>query len=125
MFYNDKLISRRTFGKFSFGAIVSHAVMETLFSQHALAKTVVPIVDHWVKQLNEFCSDMKTQQISQKVWQEYTEALFQQIELKELLQFIDFDRLTKQFEYPDLGVGTKYVKFPKLEGIPQKTVFTF
>jgi len=39
------------------------------------------------------------------------------------LKFIDFDNLIKGFEYPDLGVNTKTVKFPKLEGLFESTIF--
>jgi hypothetical protein len=63
------------------------------------------------------------EKISQKKWQTQVEALFDTIEMSELLQFIDFDKLIKNFKYPDLGVNTRYVKFPKLEGIPQNTIF--
>jgi len=39
------------------------------------------------------------------------------------LTFIDFDRLIQGFTYPDLGVNTKWVKFPPLDGLPERTVF--
>ena len=31
--------------------------------------------------------------------------------------------MKKGFEYPNLGVNTKMVKFPKLEGLPKRTAF--
>lgn len=104
-------------------AIVSHSLLQFFTSQDVLAKKVDPLFIHWSKQLNDWCLDLKKEQISQAVWQQHAEALFREIPMKELLQFIDFDKLIKNFTYPDLGVGTKYVRFPKLEGIPQDTVF--
>ena len=53
----------------------------------------------------------------------HIEALYQQVELKEILRFIDFEKLIQGFQYPDLGVNTKRVQFPRLEGLPEKTVF--
>jgi len=123
MAFHSEKISRRTFGKRCLGAVMSHAVLETLLTSDAVAKNIQPILLHWTQQLQEYCSDMKSDVISQVVWQQQTEALFRSLDLNELLKFIDFDQLTRNFNYPDLGVGTKYVKFPRLAGIPQKTIF--
>ena len=56
-------------------------------------------------------------------WQEQVEMLYRVVELKELLQFIDFENLIKGFDYPDLGVNTRPVRFPRLEGLPEQTAF--
>jgi hypothetical protein len=73
--------------------------------------------------LNNFCLDLKTDTITLIQWQQQIEELYNKIELEELIKFIDFDNLIKGFKYPDLGVSTKAVKFPKLDGLPEKTVF--
>jgi hypothetical protein len=51
------------------------------------------------------------------------EELYAKVELQDILKFIDFDNLIKGFDYPDLGVSTKPVKLPKLNGLPERTVF--
>ena len=43
--------------------------------------------------------------------------------LDDILKFIDFENLIKGFEFPDLGVNTRPVKFPKLDGLPDKTIY--
>lgn len=49
--------------------------------------------------------------------------MFNQIELSELLQFIEFEKLIKGFKFPDLGVNTRKINFPKLDGLPEQTAF--
>ena len=43
--------------------------------------------------------------------------------LNDVLKFIDFEKLTKNFQYADLGVNTKPVVFPMIEGLPSNTAF--
>jgi len=74
-------------------------------------------------QLNEYCADLKKQTISPIEWQNNLAALYRQVELSDLLELIDFENLIKRFKYPDLGVNTKTVQFPKLEGLPEEMVF--
>ena len=117
------MTGRRIFIKNMLGAVLSYAVLDSLFAAQAFQPAVQPITGHWAKQLNEICQDLKLQRLSPTLWQEQVEALLAKIELPELLRFIDFERLIKGMEYPDLGVATKSVVLPKLEGLPERTVF--
>ena len=117
-------MDRREFSKGILATVSSFALMESLFTFNAFGSNIKPIVGHWAILLNEFCSDLKTELITTVQWQKKIEELYKHIELKELLKFIEFNNLIKGFEYPDLGVNTKSVKFPKLSGLPEKTVFT-
>ena len=116
-------MDRRTFNKNILGTVLSYSLLTSLFANEAISPALRPLTDHWAKVLNEYCKDLKQSSISPAKWQEQVEALFRQIELNELLKFIDFDRLAKGMQFPDLGVSTKPVSFPKLEGLPSKTVF--
>src|SRR5690606_12732869 len=116
-------MNRREFTKGMLASVVSFALMDSLFAFNAIGKSIKPITDHWAVKLNEYCSDLKTSSISVGQWQSKVEELFAQVELKEILTDINFNNLIKGFEYPDLGVSTKPVVFPKLDGLPDKTVF--
>ncbi len=116
-------MDRREFTKGMLATVANFALMDSLFACNGIEKKAKPILEHWAIRLNEYCSDLKTNTITTLQWQQKIEELYSQIELKEILQFIDFDNLIKGFEYPDLGIATKGVKFPKLEGLPEKTVF--
>ncbi len=132
----EEKISRRKFSKRLLGTAISISFLETLFvgcssekkiaiakSNNVIEPKATEVLNHWAVELNEICSDLGTNKISQKVWQEQINKLYSQIELNELLKFIDFEKLIKNFEYPDLGVNTRKVKFPKLKDLPEKTVF--
>ncbi|MGI9552949.1 MAG: hypothetical protein ACR2MT_17215 [Aurantibacter sp.] len=116
-------MNRRGFSKEILATVTSFALMDSLFAFNAFSKSIRPITEHWAQNLNEYCSDLKQQEITPFEWQEQVEQLFDTIELPELLKFIDFDSLQKGFQFPDLGVSTKPVVFPKLVGLPSTTVF--
>jgi hypothetical protein len=116
-------MDRRYFSKQLLKSITSFALLDTLLSCNAVTTAAKPITDHWAKRLHEYCFDLKKQTLTVTEWQTNVETLFNEIELKDLLSFIDFAHLTKGFEFPELGVNTKPVKFPTLEGLPEKTIF--
>jgi len=124
-------MERREFTKGMLATVTSYALLDLLYAcdsgtphrTKTVHKKVQPIVEHWAIQLQEFCSDLKINTISTVQWQEKIKELYAKIELHELLTFIDFEQLIKGFQYPDLGVATKSVVFPTLEGLPENTVF--
>lgn len=133
---SEQQISRREFSRKMLGTILTFSLFETLFSACAGEKSlaiveknevirpeIAPIIKHWSLELNEVCNDLSLSKISQVIWQEQIERLFGRLELKEVLEFIDFEKLSNRFEYPDLGVNTKPVNFPALDGLPERTVF--
>ena len=83
-----------------------------MFSAHAWGEHLKPISQHWAIRLHEYCSDLKKASITTAEWQMLAETLYSQVELEEILKFIEFDKLVKGFEYPDRGVNTKPVRFP-------------
>ena len=116
-------MNRRTFSKHLLTTLSGYALIESLFATQAFHYAIRPIADHWAVQLNEYCADLKKQSLSLLEWQQKIEELYQQVELSELLKFIQFEQLIKGFSYPDLGVHTERVKFPKLHGLPARTAF--
>lgn len=116
-------MDRRSFSKILLESMTSYALLDALWVYEAMGIKARPILDHWAMELNQYCSDLRTNAITPLQWQELTKDLFEKIELSEILKFIDFDRLIKGFSFPDLGVKTKAVQFPKLAGLPEKTAF--
>lgn len=120
----ERKISRREFGAGLLGSFLTYSLLTSCAkNEQTFAPPVQAITKHWAVELNEICNDLKLSKIPQKIWQEQTEKLFGRIELAELLKFIDFENLSKNLSYPDLGVTTKPVNFPELEGLPENTVF--
>lgn len=116
-------MNRREFTKGLLGTLASYSLLETLVSRDLLADSIKPVVGHWVGGLHEMSRDLKTGTIAPAVWQAKVKELFDRVELSEMLRFIDFDKLIAGFEHPDLGVNTKQVPFPKLDGIPEDLAF--
>lgn len=116
-------MDRRDFTKGLLASVMTYSLMETFFVTEAFSRPIKPLTKHWAIELNEFCSDLKKESISPEEWQAQIGRLYEKIPLDDLLRFIDFTALQKGFKYPDLGVSTKYVKFPKLNGLPERTAF--
>lgn len=116
-------MDRRAFNQKILTGVTSFALLDTLFSSQAFSRAIQPLTDHWAIKLNEYCADLRKDHITVLEWQSHIEQLFEKIELSELLNFIEFDRLIKGLQYPDLGVTTRPVTFPKLSGLPPRTAF--
>ncbi|NMM47767.1 cupin domain-containing protein [Marinigracilibium pacificum] len=116
-------MDRRKFSNELIKSLVSFALLDSVYSYQAVGKSIKLIFNHWVVSLNEYCIDLKTGSLTPAQWQTKVEGLFNQIDLTELIKFIDLKNLTKGFNYPDLGVNTKKVTFPTISGIPEKIVF--
>ena len=115
--------SRREFGKELFSGIISYALIDSLLATQALARQVSPLLNHWSIQLHEYCQDLRKEALTITEWQDQVEALFQKIHLKELMVFIEFEDLQRRMELPEAGVRSKKVDFPRLKGLPPKTLF--
>jgi hypothetical protein len=116
-------MDRRDFTKTLLGSIVSYSLLRTLFTQDAFADSVKPVTDGWIRSLHEMSLDLKLTTITPGQWQAKIDELYNHLPLEDLLARIEFARLTQGFEYPDLGVTTKWVTFPKLDGLPQDLAF--
>lgn len=115
--------TRRQFGKQLVSLVTTYSLLESLFFTDAFGKSIKPIAEHWVNQLQELCLDLKKSSLTQVQWQSQIEKLLSSIEITDLLKFIDFEKLTRNFQYADLGVSTKPVVFPRIDGLPENTVF--
>lgn len=109
--------------EFLIGSIASYSLLRTLFIRDAFAASVKPITDSWLKDLNGMSLDLQAGRITPLQWQGRIEALYDRVSLEDLLARIDFEKLTRGFEYPDLGVSTKWVSFPRLDGVPETLAF--
>lgn len=116
-------MNRREFSKSLVGSIASYALFRTLFVKDVFADSVRPITDSWVKGLHEMSMDLQAGKITPRQWQDKLKELFDQVELQELLTRIDFDKLIQGLELPDAGVNTRWVKFPRLDGLPEQLAF--
>lgn len=116
-------MNRRELLKSLAGSVASYALFRTLFTRDVFADAIKPVTSFWLKSLHEMSMDLQAGKITPGQWQVKIDELFDRVEVGELIAMIDFDRLIQGFEYPDLGVNTKWVKFPELEGLPEQLAF--
>jgi hypothetical protein len=117
------MIDRRDFTASLLGSITSYSLLEMLFTREAFAGPIRSLTDHWVKELHVMSLDLKSDRLTPSRWQSKVQELFDKVPLPEMLKFVNFERLKKGFMYPEQGVNTRPVPFPKLAGLPSDLVF--
>ncbi|MCA9147143.1 MAG: hypothetical protein H6823_09300 [Planctomycetaceae bacterium] len=116
-------ITRRSFNGSALGSLLTLSLLETLFDTDAFAAEVKPITAKWLGELHQAGLDVKGEKLTQVAWQDKVEELYRQVNLPELLKFIDFEKLTKNLEFRDQGERSLRPMFPEVEGLPTDLVF--
>jgi hypothetical protein len=116
-------LTRRDFAHGTIGSLLTFSLLETLFRADAFAQEVKPIAAKWLADLNQLGLDVRGAKLKQIEWQDKTEELFKQVNLPELLKFIDFEKLEREAEFKEQGEKSYRAKFPEVEGLPTKLVF--
>lgn len=122
-FLSESNLSRREFGSFGVKTLLTYSLLESVLRNDALSADAPSVASRWVAEVHELAADVKEQRVTQLVWQKKVEELFGRIELKELLQFVKFDELTKELKFADNGARSLRPKFPQVEGLTEKLVF--
>ena len=117
------LLTRRQFNQQALGSLLTFSLLETLCQCDAFADEVKPITLQWLRDVNQLGWDVKGQKIPQLDWQKKIEELFVKVDLSDLLRLVDFDRLTANVQPPDHGARSLRIKFPQVEGVPEKLAF--
>ena len=117
------VLSRRAFHEGTLGSLLTFSLLESLFAGEAFAAEVKPITASWLASLNQLGQDIKGAKLTQLQWQDQVETLFQEVDLPELLKFVDFERLTANLKFRDRGELSLKPKFPEVEGLPTNLVF--
>jgi len=109
-------ISRRQFTRQSLGGLLAFSLVETALACDVFAASVKPEIVAWLKEVNQLGVDLKASKMKQVQWQEKIEALFQRVELSDLLALIDFEELTKRLRLLDKGALSLRFSFATTEG---------
>lgn len=115
--------SRRQFSQQMVGSLLTFSLLETLFAENLFSAEVKPIAAKWLQDLDTMGKQLRGTKLTQVQWQQQVETLFDQIELSELLTFIDFKKRTTNFQFRDKGERSMRFKFPEVEGLPTQLVF--
>jgi hypothetical protein len=113
-------VSRRDFARQTLGSVLTLSLLETLFQCDAFADEFKPATIKWLADVNQLGWDLKDKKLEQLEWQKKIEELYKKADVADFLRLVDFDRLTHNLEMVDNGARSLPVKFPKVEGIPEK-----
>jgi hypothetical protein len=116
-------LSRRDFSGDSIKSLLTIALVHQLAQFDLLAGSGHGVAVKWLRQINEIGLDLKDQKLRQLAWQEKVHTLLEDIELTELLKFIDFAKLESGVKWTDNGARSLRFKYPELRGVPGKLVF--
>ena len=116
-------MKRREFNQHAIGSLLTFSLLESVLASDAIATEIKPIASRWLAQINSMSKDLKGHKLTQPQWQAKVEELFAQVEVKEFLQFVDFEKLTKTLKFRDKGEKSFRARFPEVEGLPTHLVY--
>jgi hypothetical protein len=116
-------LSRRAFTQDVLGSLLTFSLLETIYARDAFADEVKPLAAAWLAKLDSMGRDLKGTKLTDLEWQKQVEELFGQVDLPDLLKFIDFDKLTGNIEFRDQGERSLKATLPEIEGLPTELVF--
>lgn len=115
--------NRRAFGQQTVGAFLTFSLLESLFATDAWSAEIKPLAAKFLKDLNDASRDLRGKKLTQLQWQAHVEKLMAQVSLPDMLQFVDFEKLTAGMKFRERGEKSFRAKFPEVEGLPKNLVF--
>ncbi len=115
--------SRRDFHHQVLGTLLTGSLLELVGNHDLLAGEVKPLVGKWLTDVNQLGLDLKGQKLEQLAWQKKIGELLAQVNLPDLMDSIDFDRLASGVKFADMGERSIRFSFPKVEGVPSELCF--
>lgn len=119
----NHLQSRRGFHQQALGSLLSFSLLETLCQHNLFAAEVQPSVLRWLADVNDLGRDLQGQKLEQLAWQAKVEELLTRVNVPDVLNLIDFERLTSNITYSDRGERSLRFSFPKVDGVPSDLSF--
>ena len=120
----DREISRREFTQQTLGSILLFSLVDLVQGKPLFASPIRSFANHWLADLDQLGRDVKSDDLKQVEWQKKVEELYSHVDLPDLLRMIDFDSMVKKLDaFNGKGALSLGVNFPKIEGIPTRTVF--
>ena len=103
-------------------SLTAHALIESMAVHRLFDASVNPMIDEWYKELHQISRDVADHKTKDTEFQKSLEGLYAKVNLEDLLKTLDFDKLSKQVDYPALGARSLSVNF-KVQSLPTNVVF--
>ena len=117
------LPTRREFQSSLLGSFIAYGLIESLFQHRLFAEDIKPVVGAWLTDLNELARDLKGRMLTDLEFQKKMEELYRKVNLPELVQRVQLDKLAEKNNLPDNGAANWGIDFRKIEGAPAKLMF--
>lgn len=116
--------TRRSFNRKLLGTLAAYGLIETLFRHDAFAAAVKPAVAQWLRDLNNLSRDLKVgHKLKDTEFQAKMEELYRHVNLPELLQLLDLEKIARMTRLPDNGPASVGIDLRKVEGLPEQLSF--
>jgi hypothetical protein len=115
--------SRRSFNHKLIASLTAYGLIETLFRQDLFADAVKPVIRDWMLELHQLGQDLKGHKLRDLDFQAKLEALYGRVELPELLELVQLDRVAQTVKFPEKGAANLGIDLSKVEGLPGRLVF--
>ena len=116
-------LTRRHFGHGVGASLLAYSLLDTLWATDAWGAPLRDKAAAWLAQVNELSKSTKLGQLTQQQWQSKVEELLSEVELPEMLQLLDFEKLTANIKYREKGERSLRPRLPEVEGLPRLLVF--
>ena len=115
--------TRRDFARNALQSLTALALIEGLWSSRLFGAGIEPLLDQWFKELNSISKDVHDHKTKDVEFQKALEKLYGRIDLKSLLESLDFDRFAAQVTFPEKGAKSYSGDELHMTGLPQKPIF--
>jgi hypothetical protein len=119
----DAQTTRRGFNAQALSSLLTFSLLETVCKYDLFADEIRPNAMRWLADVNQLGMDLKDRKLEQLAWQGKIEELLPKVDLKSLLELIDFEQLTAKVQFAERGERSLRFTFPKVEGVPSELSF--
>lgn len=116
-------LDRRSFTREALGSLLTFTLLDHIAARGAFGAAIESVTARWLAEVDQLGHDVKDGRLKQIEWQKKIEELYAQVDLADLLRFLDFDKLTAAVDYPEHGARSLRPLFPEIAGLPTKLVF--
>ena len=123
MLQETRSSTRREFARNALQSAMALALIEGLWSNRLFGSGVGALIDDWFKEVNAISKDVHEHKTKDVEFQKALEELYARVDLKSLLESLDFDRLAAGVKFPAKGAQSISGDELHMTGLPQKPIF--
>ena len=118
-----KKLSRRSFNESLLRSALTLAFVKGLNKVDVLASPVRPIVRRWLVEMESASHELRRGRLKPVDWQEQIESLLSHVDLKDLLEAVDYDKLSRAAVFPEDHESADDISFTRTRNLPSELSF--